>query len=91
VVSRHELLPSVLRSAREELTENELFIELRDCMKRLEANELRLIELVYYQKATVRELEAIYRLKRPVLDMRKSRATAKLRECMRFKGLMLDL
>ncbi len=90
-VSLHELLQSGLKSARENLTENELFIELKDCLDRLEADELKLIELIYYQQASVRELELLYRLKRAVLDMRKSRATAKLRQCMKSKGLMLDL
>lgn len=87
-LSLHEFLHSGIKSARENLTENELFFELKDCMGRLEADDLRLIELAYYQQATMEELEMIYRLKRPVLDMRKSRAAAKLRDCMKNKGFL---
>ncbi|MCX5713136.1 MAG: sigma-70 family RNA polymerase sigma factor, partial [Candidatus Omnitrophica bacterium] len=82
----HDFLQSNIKSARENLTESELFAELKDCIGRLEADELRLIELAYYRQATIKELEMIFRLKRSVLDMRKTRATAKLRECMQKKG-----
>ena len=82
-VSLHELLPSDLRSIHEDLTENELFVELKDCIGRLDADDVKLIELIYYQDATIKELEKIFRLERPVLDMRKSRATSKLRQCLK--------
>ena len=89
--SLHEFLQSNLKSARQNLVDDELFLELKDCMLKLNPDELRLMELAYYQQATSRELELIFRLKRSALDMRKSRATAKLRDCMQGKGFMLDL
>ncbi len=63
---------------------------LKDCIGKLDTEEKYFIELHIYRNLALDELMGALKLARGAVDMRKSRIIAKLRECFKSRGFLLD-
>ena len=74
-----------------EIMENELRQSLSECIEKLKAEEKYFMELHINQELRLEEIRGFLKLSRGMVDMRKSRIIAKLKECFKNKGFELPM
>ena len=61
---------------------------LKDCIKRLGADDKLLVQLYVSRRMSLESVRQVLRLSRTAIDMRKSRIIERLRECFKSKGFV---
>lgn len=77
-------------SAPEALIGKEKITSLRECIDRLDNEDKYFLELYINRGIKLEKLKNHFKISRSAIDMRKLRLLARLRECFKAKGFMLD-
>jgi RNA polymerase sigma factor (sigma-70 family) len=86
-----EKISSDALSAPDFVYNQEVLNSLSECTELLDPDERLFIELHVHQGVKLSLLKEYFNISRGSIDMQKSRIIAKLRDCFRKKGIMLDL
>jgi len=88
--SLKDVIPSAQAGAPEVVMQKERMRQLTKCIKALERQEKYFLELHFNRGLDFETLMKHLQLSRAAVDMRKSRIIARLRECFKRKGFVLD-
>ena len=89
-VSLKDTLADKSMPVSEIVNQHELLDSLKECIKKLDTDDKYFLRLYINKKLELEELRAILHISRPAVDMRKARILARLKECFKDKGLLLD-
>ena len=84
-----EIIASDSPGQDEELLQKERLEQLTDCIEKLKTDEKYFIELCLAKGLAADDLMRILKINRGLLDMRKARIIAKLKECFKEKGFVI--
>ena len=89
-VSLQDILPDDSPFVRDTIIQEEVLLDLTDCISRLDNDDKYFLELHMQRDLSLEEIKDLLRVSRGAVDMRKSRLIEKLRECFKSKGFQLD-
>jgi RNA polymerase sigma factor (sigma-70 family) len=89
--SLKDSLEADILPASEEAVLNEKMAGLKDCIQQLDKDEKLFLELHFFRRVLLDDLQKVFKVTRGALDMRKLRLVERLRDCFKSKGFLLDL
>ena len=87
--SLKDVISANLVSQDEELVNKELLTQIMFCIEKMNYEEKYFIDLYIHKRLELGRIAEVLRISRGILDVRKTRIVAKLKECFKKKGFLI--